>query len=141
VRATRDENVLRVNIGDLFFQAGRYDEAMQEFEGVQAASPGAWRVGINIANVETARGRTGPALRALEPVIARLHAEADRTGQPSVDELLYCHELAGDLLHDTGAPAFAAAHYRAALAYAPPTAVPGLRAKLSACEPQPVPAP
>jgi len=102
---------------------------------VQAGSPSAWRVGINIANLESARGRTGAALHALEPVIARLHAEAGATGQPSVEELAYCHELAGDLQHDAGETAAAAAHYREALRYAPPAARPMLRAKIAACEP------
>lgn len=133
VRVPRDETVLRVNIGELFFQAGRYDEAMREFAAVRDASPAAWRVGINIANVETARGRRDAALRAIEPVIARLQAEAARTGRPSADELLYCHELAGDLRYDAGEFRTAAVHYREALRYAPAGVVPALRAKLAAC--------
>lgn len=140
VRVPRDENVLRVNIGELYFQAGRYDEALQEFQAVQAASPGAWRVGINIANLEAARGRTAAALAALEPVLRHLQAEAARTGRPSAEEMWYCHELAGDLLYGNGATAAAGAHYREAVRHAPTAATPTLRAKLSACESPPGPA-
>src|SRR5262249_10880557 len=101
-RVERDENVLRVNIGEMFFQQGRYDEARREYDAVRAGSPDAWRVGIDIANTEAARGRTQEALAALDDVLRHLHAEADRTGSPSVEELRYCHELAGDLECESG---------------------------------------
>ncbi len=132
-RVPRDPVVLRVNTGEMFFQAGRYDEALREFEAVRAASPDAWRVDINIANTEAARGRIEPALAALGRVLRALHAEAARTGLPSSEELLYCHELAGDLEHDRERLDVAARHYEAALVYAPAAARPALQAKLAAC--------
>src|SRR5262249_13847228 len=132
-RVERDENVLRVNIGEMFFQQGRYDEARREYDAVRAGSPDAWRVGIDIANTEAARGRTQEALAALDDVLRHLHAEADRTGSPSVEELRYCHELAGDLECESGGAERAVRHYEAALSFAPAAAAPALRAKIDAC--------
>ena len=70
---------------------------------------------------------------ALGRVLRALHAEAARTNLPSSEELLYCHELAGDLEHDRGHLDVAARHYEAALVYAPAAARPPLQAKLAAC--------
>jgi tetratricopeptide (TPR) repeat protein len=131
-RPPRDETVLRVNLGEMLFQAGRYDEALVELEAVRAASPDAWRVDINIANAQAAAGRTAAALAALERVLPRLEDEARRTGLPSDEEIAWCRELAGDLEMERGRAAAAAAHYSEALAYAAPEARGALAAKLEA---------
>lgn len=119
VRVPRDEVVLRVNLGDMLFQAGRFGEALVEFEAVRRASPDAWRVDLNIANALVAQDRFGEAVPVLDRLLARLHAEGERTGQPSAEELVYAHELLGDLLFDLGRPADAARHYAAAIPFAP----------------------
>jgi tetratricopeptide (TPR) repeat protein len=132
-RAPRDETALRVNTGETLFQAGRYEEALQEFEAVRGKSPDAWRVDINIANTQVALERPDSALAALDRVIGHLNAEAARTHLPSAEELLYCHELAGDLLRDRGHLAAAAEHYDAAMPFASPDAQRRLRDKLATC--------
>ena len=132
VRAPRDEIVLRVNVGEMLFQAGRFDDALAEYEAVRAASPDAWRVDINIANTHVARGDDAEALAALARVIPRLEAEAHRTGMASAEELAGCHELAGDLEAVRGNIAAARTHYDAALTYAAPAAHPALIAKRAA---------
>jgi tetratricopeptide (TPR) repeat protein len=130
VRAPRDEVVLRVNVGELLFQAGRYEEALREFEAVRAASPDAWRVDFNIANAEAALGRDAAALAALERVLRQLHAEAERTGLPAREELARCHEAAGDLEQRLGDVDAAVQHYERGLEFAAPAAHHALRAKL-----------
>jgi hypothetical protein len=132
VRVARDETVLRVNVGELLFLAGRPAEALREFEAVRAASPGAFRVDLNVANAEAALGRDDAALAALERVLIGLRAEAARTGQPAAEELMQCHERAGDLELRRGRAAAAAAHYTAALEFATGGAAATLRAKRAA---------
>jgi tetratricopeptide (TPR) repeat protein len=132
-RVPRDEVVLRANIGDMLFDAGRPQEALAEYRAVLAAAPDAWRIDIKVANALIALGRPEEALAALGRVLDHLHAEAQRTGLPSAEEMVYCHELAGDLEAASGRFDAAAAHYEAALAVAPVDAETRLRAKLAAC--------
>jgi tetratricopeptide (TPR) repeat protein len=131
-RAPRDPVVLRVNLGEMLFQAGRYEEALREFEAVRVASPEAWRVDINIANAEAARGRVEEALAALGRVLPRLEDEALRTGLPSDEEIGWCRELAGDLEMERGRPQEAAVHYAAALPHVATTRRAEMTAKLEA---------
>jgi tetratricopeptide (TPR) repeat protein len=135
VRVPRDEIVLRVNVGELLYQAGRHEEALREFEAVRAASPGEWRVDINIANVQAALGRDAAALAALDRVLRGLYAEAERTGQPSAEELTANHDRAGDLELRRGNREAAAHHYQAALRFATPAQGDTLRAKLARIAP------
>ncbi len=119
VRVQRDPGVLRVNVGSMLLESGRYSEALAEFEAVRAANPSAWRVEINIATTLAMMHRTDAALRALDAVVVRLEDEARRTGRPPVEELVHCHALAGDLLLSSGRSEQAAQCYRAALALLP----------------------
>ena len=135
VRAPRDEVVLRVNIGEMLFQAGRFEEALAEYDAVRVASPDAWRVDLNVANTHAARGDDAKALEALARVIPRLEAEARRTGMASSEELAGCHELAGDLEAARGNAATARTHYDAALAHAADSARAALRSKRDALPP------
>lgn len=130
----REDIVLRVNLGEMLFQSGRFAEALVEFEAVRQAVPEAWRVERNIANTLVAQGRFAEALPALDRLLERLHAEGERTRQPSAEELAYAHELAGDILFDLGRPAEAARHYGAALPFAAPPDRPLLERKRAQAE-------
>ena len=118
-RVHRDREVLRVNIGGMLLQAGRFQEALDEFQAVRASSPQAWRVDMNIATTLAMMERPEEALRALDVVIPRLLAEQQRTGRTPVEELLHCHTLAGDLLMSLGRPQRALEAYEAAAKLAP----------------------
>ncbi len=134
-----DENALRAHLGGLFFEAKRYDEALLEFEIVRAALPDAWRVEINVANTHAARGDHAAASAAIERALVRLHAEAERTGMPSTEELAYCHELAGELARVLGRRDDASRHFIAALSFAAPANRARVQARLEALQ-LPVPA-
>jgi tetratricopeptide (TPR) repeat protein len=140
-RVHRDREVLRVNIGGMFLQAGRYDDALREFEAVRAASPAAWRVGMNIATTQALQGRSEEALRTLDALVPRLLAEAQRTGRPPVEELLHCYALAGDLHMALGRPQQALAAYEAAARWAPdhPQLRPRLQDARARLQPRPGP--
>lgn len=126
----RDENVLRVNVGGMLMELGRWDEALVEFEAVRRNSPSARRVEINIGTALNGLGRHEEALAALGRALDFLYAEARGTGNPALQELGYCHELAADIEQRLGRPARARQHYEAALRLMPGN--PRLRAKLSA---------
>lgn len=140
-RVHRNRDVLRVNIGSMYLQAGRYDEALREFEAVRAASPGAWRVEMNIATTQALLNRREEALRTLDRLVPRLLAEAQRTGRAPVEELLHCYALAGDLHMALGRPQQALAAYEAAARYAPdhPQLLPRLRQARALAAPPPGP--
>ncbi len=125
----RNEAVLHVNVGNMLLQQGRYEEALTEYRIVQRRSPSSGRVLINMGNAERALGRVDRALADFDGALAFLAAEARRTGQPSIEEMLYCHETAGDLLAGAGRAEDAARHYRAGLELAPDH--PRMRSKLS----------
>ena len=118
-RVERDETVLRVNVGGLLLQQGRWEEALEEFEIVRRESPSARRVEINIATALNGMGRYEEALAALGRALDHLYAEARGTGRPAMQELAYCHELAGDLELRQGRPGRARQHYEALLRLAP----------------------
>ena len=101
-RAPKDTALLRVNLGGMLLRQDRFDEALVEFRAVRREVPTAWRVGLNIATTLARMGRPQEALAELRPVLDRLHAEAERTGRPSVQELVYAHQMAGDLLAAMG---------------------------------------
>jgi tetratricopeptide (TPR) repeat protein len=114
-KVSRDETVLRVNVGSLYLSAGRYAEALREFDAVRREQPNAWRVEMNIAATYAAMGRSSDALLSLERVLERLYAEGRATGRPVQQEIVQCHELAGDLLARQGRFREAQAQFEAAL--------------------------
>lgn len=114
-RLDRDETVLRVNVGSLYLSAGRYTEALQEFDAVRREQPKAWRVEMNIAATYAAMGRSQDALHSLQRVLEKLYEEGRTTGRPVQQEIVQCHELAGDLLARQGRFAEAEAQFKAAL--------------------------
>jgi 4-amino-4-deoxy-L-arabinose transferase-like glycosyltransferase len=130
VRVERDPAVLGINIGEMLREAGRYPEALREFEAVRAAAPDYFRVDIGVANTLWAMGRHREALQAFERVLPPLHTEARRTGMPSVGEIVYCEGRAGDLATTLRRWDDAARHYEAALELAPERDRPELRRKL-----------
>jgi len=136
-RVPRDEVVLRANLGDLLFSSGRYAEALAEYESVQREAPELWRIDLKIANACEALARPEAALAALERVLGRLDAEGRRTGLPSVEEIVYAREMAGDLEASRGRLDEAARHYDAAVKLAPPAARSRIAAKLAACRAAP----
>lgn len=115
----RDESVLHVNVGSMLLQQGRFEEALDEFDVVRRLSPGAKRVEINRATALHQLGREAEALRALATALEALYAEARATGRPPIEELGYCHEVAGDIEAAAGRRDEAAAHYRAILRLVP----------------------
>lgn len=115
----RDEVVLRVNVGGMLMQQGRYEEALEEFLAVRRAAPDAKRVEINLANAYHGLERYADAIRSLDVAVRYLYAEAERTGRPSIEEILYCHELGGDILRKAGRPQQAIRQYEAALRVSP----------------------
>lgn len=116
---TREREVMRANLGNMFLARGRHAEALEEFRAVRAARPGAWRVEMNVAFALAGLGRREEALRSLAWVVERLREEERATGLRPVEELVHCHVLAGDLQLSAGRAAEAAASYRAALALLP----------------------
>jgi len=98
VHLDREDVVLRVNVGSMLLEAGRYEEALEEFEAVRRQEPSAWRVEMNIAATLAAMGCDGEAVQTLRSVLEKLYAEGRATGHPVVAEIVQCHELAGDLL-------------------------------------------
>lgn len=129
-KVDRDENVLRVNVGGMLMELGRWDEALEEFEAVRRSSPSARRVEINIGTALNGLGRHEEALAALGRALDFLYAEARGTGKPASQELGYCHELAADIEQRLGRPARAREHFEAALRVMPGN--PRVRAKLRA---------
>ena len=119
VRLDRDTVVLRVNVGSMLLQSGRYTEALKEFQTVEREQPSAWRVEMNIAATYAAMGHTSEALRTLRSVLEKLYREAQATGHPAVQDIVQCHELAGDLLSKSKRPEEARKHYETALRFAP----------------------
>ena len=115
----RNEAVLHVNVGNMLLQQGRFEEALAEYRIVQRRSPSSGRVLINMANAQWALGRADEALASLDGALSFLRYEAQRRGRPSVEEMLYCHEMAGDIQAAAGRAGPAAEHYRAALVLAP----------------------
>ncbi len=132
---SRNEQILRVNVGGMLLQQGRFQEALDEFMIVRREAPEAKRIEINLANTYMQLGRNDEALRSLRTALQYLYAEGQATGQPAVEEIVYCHELAGDLQHSTGQGVLAAKQYEQALRYQPQNA--RLRQKLSAVRGRP----
>ncbi len=128
----RDRTVLRVNVGDALMQAGRFEEALAEFEAVRAANPAAFRVEINIAWAQAMLHRSEDALRTLGSVIGKLRAEERASGRTPVEELVSCYALSGDLLLSAGRAKQAADSFKAALSLQP--GHPVLLQKLKAAE-------
>lgn len=126
----RDESALHVNVGSMLLQQSRWEEALREFDAVRQESPGAKRVEINRATALDRLGRSDEAMRALETALRALYAEARGTGRPPVEELTYCHELAGDIERRRGRFEAAVQQYEAALRLAP--GHPRVRQKLGA---------
>ena len=126
----RDESALHVNVGSMLLQQSRWEEALREFDAVRRDAPGAKRVEINRATALDRLGRHQEALRALATAMEALYAEARGTGRPPVEELTYCHELAGDIERRRGRLDEAARQYEAALGLAP--GHPRVRQKLGA---------
>lgn len=118
-RVDRDEAVLHVNVGSMLLQQGRYEEALVEFDTVRRLTPSARRVEINRATALHRLGRDQEALEAIARALDALYAEARGTGRPPVEELGYCHELAGDIEASNARPREAARHYQAVLRLAP----------------------
>ncbi len=131
----RDESALHVNVGSMLLQQSRWEEALREFDAVRRESPGAERVEINRATALDRLGRTDEAMQALETALKALYAEARGTGRPPVEELTYCHELAGDIERRRGRLEAAAEQYEAALRLAPRH--PRVRQKLGALRDRP----
>lgn len=127
-RIERDEALLRVNIGGMLLRLQRYDEALHEFLTVRRELPAAGRVDINLATTYHLMGKPDEALHCLDRALRFLDAEAARTGRPSIEELVYCHELAGDLERRRGRADLAAGHYEEALRFS--SGEPRLAAKL-----------
>jgi predicted Zn-dependent protease len=114
----------------MLLQQSRWEEALREFDAVRQESPGAKRVEINRATALDRLGRSDEAMRALETALRALYAEARGTGRPPVEELTYCHELAGDIERRRGRFEAAVQQYEAALRLAP--GHPRVRQKLGA---------
>lgn len=118
-RVERDENVLRVNIGSMLMEQGRWEEALAEFEAVRRGSPEVGRVQINIGTALHGLGRDEEALAALGRALDHLYAEARGTGRPAVEELRYCHELSATIEREQNRPERARRHYEAILRLTP----------------------
>ena len=118
-RVARDESVLHVNVGSMLLQQGRWQDALEEFDTVLRLSPDTQRVHINRATALHRLGRDQQAMQALDAALAALYAEARATGRPPVEELGYCHELAGDIAAARKRPNEAMRHYQAVLRLAP----------------------
>jgi hypothetical protein len=126
-RAGATELSLRAHVGALLASAGRYQEAIVEYEAVRAGMPDAWRIDINIATAQAQLGNMDAAAQAVERVLERLHAEERTTALPRTDDLAYCHELAAELARVRGDLVASAAHYQAAIRYATPADRPRLQ--------------
>lgn len=116
---SRNDTVLRVNVGGLLLQQGRYEEALREFMIVRQEMPGARRVEINIAMALFQMGRYQQALASARAALEYLYAEARGTGRPAVEELVSCHVLAGEIQQRLGQLDLARRQYEAALELSP----------------------
>ncbi len=114
-RVAREEEALRTNLATMLMQQGRYEEALQEFEAVERAVPWAGRVHIGLGTTRAALGQRRLATQELAQALMFLYAEGRRTGRLSVEEILYCNELAGDLQASLGEAEAARHHYEMAL--------------------------
>jgi tetratricopeptide (TPR) repeat protein len=131
-RVPIDAGALRGHLGTLLFSAGRYSEALGEFEAARAARPNSPRLDLNIATAQAALRNLEAAAAALDRALPGLHAEAARTGLAAAEELSYGHDLAGEIQRILGRLAAAEGHYRAALEFAPAAQRAELEAKLAA---------
>lgn len=130
VRVPIDEDVHRAHLGTMLYDAGRFAEAVHEFETVRAASPDYWRIDDNLAAAYAALHDYDNARSAVLRFLGHLVEEESATGMAPAEELTYAHDLAGEIERIRNEPAAAAEHFRTALQYASPQDRERLQVKL-----------